>query len=150
MASNKTCLLIDDDDNFVVLVEAGFSLYKFGHLRSVSNGLEAVQYLTGVGGYANRESFPLPDIILLDLKMPHMDGFEFLKWKKTAAPEKIKTIPVVVTSTMDFPEEQQRASQLGAKDFLPKPVHWPAFEQMTAELGIPFGQGSARDHQSRS
>ena len=85
----------------------------------VNNGTEALRYLTGQGHYADRNEYPMPRVILLDLKMPELDGFELLR--------RLKTMPalgdalIIAVSGLDDLESIRRAYGLGARSFLAKP-----------------------------
>src|SRR5579863_802795 len=91
-------LLVDDDEDLPVLLP---HLLKKAHVsfsfRFADNGERAVEYLRGTGAYADRAAYPLPQILLLDLKMPRMNGFQFLEWKRSR-PE-FESLPVVVWSS---------------------------------------------------
>jgi two-component system response regulator len=150
MPNQKTFLLIADDEDFIVLAEGAFAKFKLGHLRTVGDGLEAIRYMAGVGGYTNRESFPLPDLILLDLDMPHMDAFQFLKSRKETAPVGVKTIPVIVTSKLEVAEQKALTVPLGAIAFLPKPIDWAVFRDNVAEFGVDFKENVAHRHKISS
>jgi len=89
-------------------------------LHSVVGGEEAIAYLKGDGIYANRAEFPLPRLLLLDLKMPRKDGFEVLQFVR--AHNAIKTLPVIVFTASLHREDVHRAFELGANAFLVKPV----------------------------
>src|SRR5688572_28154868 len=78
----KYCILqVEDDPNDISLFSFAFQKYLPHHvLHSATNGKEARAYLTGEGKYADRDRYPFPDIVLLDLKLPDEDGFEILRW----------------------------------------------------------------------
>jgi CheY-like chemotaxis protein len=120
-----TFLLVEDDDGDVLLVKRAFSMAgKNCALRSVSDGIEAMRYLSGEGEYADRKRFPLPDLILLDLKLPRFSGFDFLEWLQNQAPGDLAMVPVIVMSGSDQPADVRRAYALGANAYLLKPVSW--------------------------
>lgn len=108
------------------------------HIRMVAvhDGSEAMQYLEGKGKFANIPHHPHPDVVLLDLKMPRINGFEFLEWLRTKAPVHLRFIPVVVMSSSALREDVDRAYSLGANSYLVKPVQWPLFQQRIQALGI--------------
>ena len=81
---------------------------------------EAVDYLSGLGKYSNRAEYPLPSLILLDIKMPGLDGLEVLRWVRSQPG--LKTIRVVMLTTSSDIRDVNTAYQLGANSFLTKPV----------------------------
>ncbi|MCP4630604.1 MAG: response regulator [bacterium] len=98
----------------------------------VKNGVEAIEYITKTGRY-EQETPPTPGLILLDIKMPLMDGFEVLK--KIKMNEKYQTIPVVILTTTSLSEDIKKAMQLGANDFIVKPVKFSDFTDKVKLLG---------------
>lgn len=105
-------------------------------LVAVDDGCKAMNYLEGKGVYADRGAYPIPDVILLDLKMPRVNGFEFLEWLRTKSPEDHRIIPVVVMSSSGLKEDVDRAYRLGANSYLVKPVSWALFQERIKTLGI--------------
>src|SRR3954447_3502938 len=126
-------LLAEDepDDEFFMrigLQDAGLS----NPLFVAHDGMEAVDYLAGKGQFALRESFPLPGLVIIDLKMPRMNGFEVLAWIQ-AHPE-FSLIPVVVLSGSDIEADVARAKRLGARDYRVKPLHPRILGKLLIEL----------------
>ncbi len=119
MLDQVPILLAEDDRNDIALMRRAFAEAAIPNpLMVVSNGREVVEYLAGKGGYADREKFPLPGLMLLDLKMPWMDGFDVLSWLRRQ-PE-FEALPVVLlTSSKLQPDVVQ--SRLGAYDYRVKP-----------------------------
>jgi len=105
-------------------------------LKVVNDGNEAIQYLEGAGQYGDREQYPVPNVILLDLKMPRITGFEFLEWLRSKGPSKHRFIPVVVMSSSVLKEDVDRAYSLGANSYLVKPVSWALFKERIKAIGI--------------
>lgn len=93
-------------------------------LQMVQNGQEAIDYLQGNGVYADRSKYPVPDLIVLDLRMPIVDGFEFLAWRSTSS---FSTVPAIVFEGSGRAEDHERASDLGATLTLTKPSRFDAF-----------------------
>ena len=94
-------------------------------LKVVGDGEEAIAYLSGEGQFADRERFPKPFLLLLDLKMPAADGFEVLRWVR-AEPETKRLLVVVLTSS-NLQADVDRAYDMGANSYLVKPV---SFDEM--------------------
>lgn len=119
MSERAAILVIEDDANDLFFLKRAFgALETKCHMQAVGDGAEAIDYLRGVDDYADRSRFPIPALILMDLKMPRVDGFEFLAWLRRE-PE-LKIIPVVVFSSSNVPAEVRRAYELGANSFIVK------------------------------
>src|SRR4051812_28573679 len=100
MLDNQHILLAEDDPNDVLLIQRAFQ--KAGlriALEVVADGEQAIEYLSGRGIYSNREKYPLPFLLLLDLKMPGIDGFEVLQWIR-GQPSLKRLLVVVLTSSI--------------------------------------------------
>ena len=96
---------------------------------AVSNGSEAVAYLQGQGKFADRQAYPLPDLIVLDLKMPGMDGFDFLNWLRQQA--EFSFLPVLVFTHSTSDEDRVRAMNQGATGYFSKPKDFPSLVRLT-------------------
>jgi CheY-like chemotaxis protein len=132
-----TFLLVEDEPNDVALVQMEFAKAPFPiRLYPVGDGSEAIDYIEGRGKFANRKEYPMPDVVLLDLKMPRVSGFDFLKWLRTESPNSCHLIPVVVMSSSSLEEDVDRAYGLGANSYLVKPVDWVQFRERIKALGI--------------
>ncbi len=94
-----------------------------------ADGIEAIDYLLNKGRFADAASFPPPNIMFLDLKMPHVNGFEVLEWMRRHA--ECPRTPVVVLTSSNQQADQERAESLGASLFLTKP---PTPEQLRESL----------------
>jgi CheY-like chemotaxis protein len=103
-------------------------------LRIVEDGEEAVKYLSGHEEYADRSWFPLPNIIITDLKMPRMDGFELLRWLR--AHPGCSAIPAIVMSSSGRPEDVIKAYNLGANCYFVKPS---GLDELVTMIKIIFG-----------
>ena len=126
----KPCsfLLVEDDPNDVLFVQQEFKrTAKNIRLAVVSDGIEAMRYLEGRDMYKDRQKYPAPHLILLDLKMPRFSGFDFLEWLRFKAPDQLHFIPVVVLSSSNVPQDVARAYALGVNSFVVKPVNWEDF-----------------------
>jgi len=123
MLENKIILLVEDDPNDVVLIQRAFQKAGLHNsLKLVRNGDEAIEYLSGQEGYADREQFPLPFLILLDLKMPGTDGFEVLAWARNTP--SLKRLLIVVLTSSNLQSDVDKAYELGANSYLVKPVEF--------------------------
>src|SRR5690242_2780512 len=117
----STILLVDDDEDALLFLRFALKHLKAPHaLRHTTNGFQAMEYLKGDGAFADRLKHPIPDLILLDLKMPLMDGFELLAWLRNQ-PE-LDHLPAVVLTGSSYPADLERAYRLGANSVVLKPV----------------------------
>jgi CheY-like chemotaxis protein len=134
----KTVLaLIEDDPHDVELTKAAFKGAP-GHLQllHVGDAWDAVRYLKGEDHFADREKFPLPDVILLDLKMPGFDGFDFLQWLRASSPDHQRLLPVIVMSSSTLQKDVSRAYEFGISAYIAKPMDFSAFKERLKLLGL--------------
>jgi len=116
----QTVLLVEDDENDVFFMKRAFKEANIANpLNVVVDGREAIRYLSGSGEYADREVSPLPCLILLDLKLPHVLGLDVLKWLRSQD-EFLTTIVVVLTSSKED-TDIEKAYAHGANSYLVKP-----------------------------
>jgi CheY-like chemotaxis protein len=112
-------MLVDDSHDDAMLIRRSLTMAGLqNRIFHIHNSRDAIDYLSGKGKYADRRQCPLPDILLLDLKMPEVNGFELLKWARSQ-PHLSRLIIVVITRT-DDPRLIQMCYQLGANSFLSK------------------------------
>ncbi len=117
---NRTVLLVEDFENDVVLMWRSWKMEAVpAGLQVVTDGQQALDYLAGNGEFSNREKFPLPCLMLLDLKLPHVSGMEVLKRVRTETA--LKALPVLVLTTSGLERDVIEAYQCGANAFLIKP-----------------------------
>src|SRR5262245_9609238 len=96
-----TVLLVEDDLNDIFLVKRAFKMAQVKNpLQVVTDGQQAMLYLKGEGKYSDRESYPLPKLIVMDIKMPRRSGFEVLQWVKGSTGS-LRRIPVIIVSSSD-------------------------------------------------
>ncbi|HTG43311.1 MAG TPA: response regulator [Verrucomicrobiae bacterium] len=112
-------LLVEDDENDIFFLEDALRKVGIvGQLQVAKDGREAINYLNGVGPFSDRKEFPLPSVVLLDLKLPYVMGLEVLKWIRQSA---ASTIPVIILSASKNETDVQMAYKLGANAYLVKP-----------------------------
>jgi CheY-like chemotaxis protein len=128
-----TLLVAEDDENdFQVLGQALRKVNFETDLQRVRDGAEVIEYLAGENGFANRETHPLPELILLDLKMPRRGGFDVLIWLRND--ENLKNLPAIVFSASDNPADMQQARALGATAYLVKPLNHDGYPKVAQAL----------------
>ena len=123
-------MIAEDNEDHVLLLRR--ALQKGALLNPifvVSDGEEAIAYLKGEGKYADRYEYPLPSLLLLDLKMPRKNGFEVLEWIRHQPG--LRRLRVVVLTTSDAPQDIDRAYELGANAFMVKPLDKRHFSELT-------------------
>lgn len=124
-----TLLVVEDSEDDIFFMERIFKqLGARCTLKFVRDGIEAVNYLSGNGQYADRTKYPVPTIILMDLKMPRMNGFEVLEWMQKQ--HDIKLIPTIVVTSSTLQEDVTRAYRAGANAVMSKPVDKDSLLQM--------------------
>ena len=140
-----TILMVEDDENDVYLFEREFiRLMDRVRVRRVRDGVEATEYMEGVGEYADRGKYPLPRVILLDLNLPRINGLEFLEWLRSVFHGNVQQTPVIVLSSSSLEADVQAASDAGGSAFLTKPAQWEDLLEQLQRLGIHLaGQGEA-------
>ena len=130
-----TILLVEDDDGHARLLEK--NLRRGGvvnHLARVADGREAVDYVSRKGCYQDAVRYPFPGVVLLDVRMPRLDGFEVLAYLKRD-PELMK-IPVIMLTSTDNQNEINRAYEMGANGYVVKPVSVESFIDRVVKLGM--------------
>ena len=126
-------LLAEDREDDIIIIRHAFAKAKFlNPLHIVRDGQEAIDYLQGEGKYANRDEYPLPSLLLLDLKLPRKDGLDVLKWVRSQPG--LSALRIVVLSASEQVRDINKAYQLGANSFLLKPLDFTQFVEMTRAL----------------
>ncbi|HZM03348.1 MAG TPA: response regulator [Candidatus Saccharimonadales bacterium] len=134
MNFDKTILLVEDNRDDVFIFKKTLKKAQINNpVNVVANGQEAVDYLSGVNKYSDREKYPLPCVIFLDLKMPYFDGFEVLAWLR--AQPSLQSINAVVLSSSDEPNDHQRAYALGTRSYLVKPPRPEEIRRFIVSMG---------------
>jgi CheY-like chemotaxis protein len=131
--SRQSVLYVEDNANdFELLKRASRKCGTPFTLRHAEDGDQAIAYLNGAGAYADREEYPFPDLVLLDLRMPRLDGFEVLQWIRTN-PETM-TLPVVVLAGSSFRADIRRALELGANSYAAKPAKFEELQVLIDQI----------------
>ncbi len=126
-------MLVEDNYMDIRLTLDAFNEAKLQNSVNVfRNGNEALDYLFGRNKYADRALFPLPDIILLDLNMPGIDGFEVLQQIKNA--EKLKRIPVIILTSSMEAADRTHSYDIGANSYLMKPIRFEDFVEVIKKI----------------
>ena len=146
MNHDSPILLVDDDDNDVLLAQIAFQEAGLSNpLPVVRNGAEAIHYLSGDGIYADRARFPIPGLVLLDLNMPLLSGFQVLEWLQHHPASNV--VAIVLTASSN-PNDVERAMSLGAADYRVKPTNSahlvPIFRELHARWLAPGQVPEAR------
>jgi two-component system response regulator len=133
---NKTAhiLLVEDNQMDVELTLDAFREARLSNAIHVTrNGGEALDYLFGRGKYSDPESHPLPDLVLLDLKMPGIDGFEVLRQIKSTAG--LKRLPVIILTSSKEEGDRTMSYDIGANSYLVKPISFEGFLAVVRSIG---------------
>ena len=113
-------LLVEDNEDDVFFMSRALNKANVAcPLQVATNGQEALEYLAGEGKYSDRNTYPLPSVVFLDLKLPYMHGFEVLHWIQQQP--FLKQLHVVVLTSSPEKADRQKAKDLGAKAYLVKP-----------------------------
>lgn len=128
-----TVLYVEDEESDATFMRMAFA--KKGMelaLRVVNNGRAAIDYLSGAGEYTDRKQHPLPSVVLLDLNLPQVTGFDVLQWMRNH-PDFART-PVVVFSSSGREDDREKALELGANEFVAKPNSGMKFGEVVDSL----------------
>src|SRR6516162_682562 len=131
MRENALILLVEDREDDIFLVLRSFDRTGVTNpIQIVKNGEDAIAYLKGEGRFANRAEFPLPELVLLDLKLPGTDGFEVLRWIRMEPG--LTGLRVVVLTSSEHIRDVNLAYALGANSYLVKPLDFNHFVEMSS------------------
>jgi two-component system, response regulator len=135
MPKNTMILLIEDNSDDEALTKRALAKNHLANeIVVVRDGEEAVQFLFGTGAYADRDTSSQPQLILLDLKLPKLDGIEVLRLIRSD--ERTKLIPVVMLTTSDEESDRIRSYTFHANSFVRKPVDFSEFSQAIQQIGM--------------
>ena len=133
IAADSTILLAEDNDDDAFLMCRAFRKARLlNPLVRVRGGEEAIAYLKGEGCYSNRARYPIPFLLLLDLKMPRVNGFEVLQWVREQ--EDLKRMLVVILTSSTRQPDINHAYDLGANSYLSKPTDFDELVQLLGRL----------------
>ena len=128
----KTILQVEDDVNDVFFMQRAMKKSGAANpIQVVRDGQEAIDYLQGAGKFADRGKFPLPDLVLLDLKLPYVMGLDVLKWIRQQPP---RPMVIIVLTASAEETDIAMAYRLGANGFLTKPCEADKFEDMVKAI----------------
>ena len=135
MTANAKVLLVEDNPRDAELTIRAFKRNQLAdRLFHVKDGAEALDFLFRRGQHAGRQGEALPRVILLDLKLPKMNGLEVLRRIKSDA--RLQTIPVVIVTSSAEDPDLEAAYELGANSYVIKPVQFEAFMETMSKLGL--------------
>ena len=133
MPGEFTVLLVEDNPDDVLLMQRAFRKANLlNPLAVVTDGDQAIDYLSGAGAYADRAEHPFPVLVLLDIKLPRKSGHEVLAWLKNHP--SYKRLPVVMLTSSNETADVNRAYDLGANSYLVKPVGFDDLFDMVKTL----------------
>jgi CheY-like chemotaxis protein len=131
----KTILLVEDNaDDEELTIRALKKNNVTNHLAVARDGVEALDYLFGTGAYLGRDIAQLPGLVLLDLKLPKIDGLEVLR--RIRADERTRRLPVTVLTSSKEEQDLIKSYDLGANSYIRKPVDFSQFSEAVRQLGI--------------
>lgn len=133
--TDKIILLVEDNPDDEALTLRAFRKNNIGNQVIVArDGAEALDYLFGTGKYAGRDTNVQPEVVLLDLKLPRIDGLEVLR--RLRADERTQFVPVVVLTSSKEEQDLLNSYSLGANSYVRKPVDFNQFLEAVRQLGL--------------
>lgn len=128
-------LLVEDNPNDAELTARALKKHNLANrLLHVKDGEEALEYIFGTGRYASHNPVIFPKVVLLDLRLPKVDGVEVLR--RIRSNERTKAMPVVVLTSSQEESDRVTSYQLGANSYVVKPVDFENFSKAVADLGF--------------
>ena len=135
MSSDRPILLVEDNPDDEALTLRAFTKNRIANPVVVArDGVEALDYLFGSGRHAGRDTSLMPGVVLLDLKLPRIDGLEVLR--RIRADVRTALLPVVVLTTSREQQDIRNAYALGANSYIRKPVDFERFIHSVGQLGM--------------
>jgi two-component system response regulator len=135
MENSKVILLVEDNPDDEALTLRALAKNNISNQIVVArDGVEALDYLFGTGAHVGRTANPLPELILLDLKLPKLDGFEVLR--RMRADPRTKLLPVVILTSSKEQQDVASGYGLGANSYVRKPVDFQQFVESVRQLGL--------------
>jgi two-component system response regulator len=135
MTQPGTILLVEDNPDDAVLTTRALRQSNLDNTVVLArDGVEALDYLFGTGSYADRDPSDLPIVMLLDLKLPKVDGLEVLE--RVRADERTKLLPVVILTSSREEQDLAAGYRLGANSYVVKPVEFGSFAEAVRQLGL--------------
>lgn len=135
MPDNKTLLLVEDNPDDEILIKRALGKYNvLNEIIVAHDGVEALDYLFGEGEFEGRDISNMPQVVLLDLKLPRMDGLEVLR--RLRANQRTRLLPVVVLTSSDEEKDIIESYELGANSYVRKPVDFVQFADAVQKLGL--------------
>jgi len=132
---NKLILLVEDNARDEALTLRAIEKNHIANQVVVArDGVEALDYLFGTGAYAERDTSIMPQLVMLDLKLPKVDGLQVLR--ELRADDRTRLLPVVIFTSSSEQEDMIRSYDLGANSYVRKPVDFEAFMEATRQLGM--------------
>ena len=129
-------LLVEDNPAHAELIKRSLEEDSVAYLIiHLPDGQQAVEYLFQRGDYADKRKHPRPHIILLDLRLPRLDGLDVLRQIKTADEEALRRIPVVILTTSEAEKDLTQAYDLHANSYVVKPLNFEGFTALMDDLG---------------
>jgi CheY-like chemotaxis protein len=137
-----TVLHVDDDPNDSTLFQVACAKADVDfELQNIEDGNEVIEYLSGNGKYADRTRYRLPELVLLDLKMPKATGLDVLQWIRSHS--RLRHLPVIVLSGSELSEDMHRAYADGANSYMVKPPSFESLVDLVKNIGAHIPSASA-------
>jgi len=135
MEEKRAILLVEDNPDDIALTLRALKQYHVkNQINVVRDGAEALDYLFATGAYASRDTSAMPAVVILDLKLPKVNGLEVLQ--RMRADERTKLVPVVVLTSSKEEQDMVNSYKFGANSYVRKPVDFTRFVEAARQLGL--------------